>query len=487
MKFSLPALIAACLSPAAVVKAAGEDECTHGRLFVSSADTSEVRVFDLDSQGKPSLVTSVPVPLADQPEIRLNTDSKKDVVAAIYRGQQSNLFRDGSVSWIHAGISAHSMDGRMHVDKVAPSMLTEANFECACPIHFVQHDEKIAIFCDGAVTETDLESSTIWVLDEDRLTSGDSAIIYSQTLEGSHHGIVIPVDDEHVLHSLTLPERKAKTDITRATFLPSTFQVVNYQDEILHAINGTSSPDTSCPEFHGNWGVDNTFALACDDANHDGVLMIDYDPTTGQYTSRGVGYPSEYPDHRTRFFAEHHKCPKIVGDFRGETQYYLMAFDPEDNAIPNEGVLPVGNALQCGYLFEESEGQLMMVLTPDGVFSVYEVDPEWKLLASTTVIPTLATCEGVHLVSGYAQAFVLFADEKKVYSINLSNVQEDKLEVSEMDLGFTPFFGIVSGVPAEAACTLSDNDNGGSSGSSGSTILISLSFVVTLLGAAFVK
>ena len=96
-------------------------------------------------------------------------------------------------------------------------MLTNANFECACPMHYVQHDDKIGIFCDGAVTETDLESSTIWILDENLLKSGGiSPVIYQKTLQGSYHGIVIPVYDNFVLYSLTLPKRVSKADFSVA-------------------------------------------------------------------------------------------------------------------------------------------------------------------------------------------------------------------------------------------------------------------------------
>ena len=91
------------------------------------------------------------------------------------------------------------------------------NFECACPIHYVQHDNKIGIFCNGTVTETDLKSATIWILDENLLKSGGiSPVIYQKTLQGSNHGIVISVDNNHVLHSLTLPERVSKADFSVA-------------------------------------------------------------------------------------------------------------------------------------------------------------------------------------------------------------------------------------------------------------------------------
>ena len=121
MKLFLSIFIAAFLHSSVF---AVSDECMHGLLFISSADASEVRVFDLDSQAKPTLVRIVAVPNANQPEIRLHMDSKKDVVAAVYRGQQDILFCNGSVSWIDAGVSANTMDG--HVHEVDPLMLTNA-------------------------------------------------------------------------------------------------------------------------------------------------------------------------------------------------------------------------------------------------------------------------------------------------------------------------------------------------------------------------
>jgi hypothetical protein len=69
-------------------------------------------------------------------------------------------------------------------------------------------------------------------------------------------------------------------------------------------------------------------------------------------------------------------APVAIGNFAAEGQDNLIRIVEEDN------VLALGENRQCAYRFEESEGQLLMVLMPYGTFNVYEVAPDWKLLMS---------------------------------------------------------------------------------------------------------
>jgi hypothetical protein len=93
-------------------------------------------------------------------------------------------------------------------------------------------------------------------------------------------------------------------------------------------------------------------------------------------TPRALSYPEKPPNHRTSNFAEHHMAPVAIGNFAAEGQDNLIRIVEEDN------VLALGENRQCAYRFEESEGQLLMVLMPYGTFNVYEVAPDWKLLMS---------------------------------------------------------------------------------------------------------
>jgi hypothetical protein len=154
----------------------------------------------------------------------------------------------------------------------------------------------------------------VWVIDESKFgpSTESSAVIYNTTLIGSHHGVAIPVDDNHVLYSLATPERINRTSGSSA--LPATFQVVDYQGDVLHSIDDTTSDDTCCSGFHGSWAVNNTFVLACD-AEHGGILVVDYEEASNAYSSRALSYPESFTEHRTGTYAEHHQSPNVVGNF----------------------------------------------------------------------------------------------------------------------------------------------------------------------------
>ena len=371
--------------------------------------------------------------------------------------------QDGLVRWMASGVSLEEHDDHVHIEYTQPTMIENAAFECARAIHYVPHDSKIAIFCDGGMTEEgDLVNSTVWVIDETLIgsESAESAIIYSDTLLSSHHGVAIPVDDNHILYSLPSEERLAG-NASRSYSLPSTFEVSDFSGAVAHSINDTEDASKSCSGFHGSWAKANTFALACDDL-HGGVLVVDFDETTGTFESRALSYPSEFPDHRTGGFAEHLLAPVAVGNFASMEESHLIRFDPfTDTAITSDNVLTLSSPEgACEFLFEESEGQLLMVLLPNGTLSVYDVKTSWNLVVSQQVVPDMPNCTDVSMVSGYGQAFIMTAWNNKLYGINLMMMHhEGELEVSETTLTFTPYSAVVAGAPDDAMCRLSDHDH----------------------------
>ena len=221
------------------------------------------------------------------------------------------------------------------IEYATPTIVENASFDCARAIHFVKHDDKIAIFCDGSYEFTPQVNSTVWVVDETKFGSTESAIVFQGTLQGSHHGVAIPVDDNHVLYSLASPDRIQRTDAGADYALPENFQVcifssllllavgacvvfahsnnffwclsfltkvTDYDGNVLHSIDDTTNKDTSCAGFRkksenlvmaccisspmsshsfffnffcadGSWSKDNEFVLACDD-EHGGVLKV---------------------------------------------------------------------------------------------------------------------------------------------------------------------------------------------------------------------
>lgn len=101
--------------------------------------------------------------------------------------------------------------------------------------------------------------------------------------------MAIPVDEDHLLHSVALPERVLRN--TEASSLPSTFQVVDFEGNVLHRIADLEDPNANCAGFHGSAALpNNTFVLACDEV-HGGVVIVNYEPATETYKSRALLYP----------------------------------------------------------------------------------------------------------------------------------------------------------------------------------------------------
>ena len=364
-------------------------------------------------------------------------------------------YADGHVVFLTSGTELHED----HLDVEEPALLANTAFDCARAIHFVPHDGKVAIFCDGNFGETAQEeiASTVWVLDESKFTADNtSAIVFEETLAGSHHGVAIPVDDDHVLYSLASPDRIQRTEAgsARAGALPATFQVTSYDGTVMHSLTDTTSKDLSCAGFHGESGKENRFALACDD-QHGGILLVDYNPEASSYTSRALSYPDGFEGHRTGSFQGHLKGEYTIGNFAGPDANYLMAFTHEETTLTEKHMYDVGAVAQCAFAYEKSMTELVLLMKPDGVLEAVqfsEEDGSWKKLAELEVIPGMEDCSGILFEAGFGEAYVIQTAEQTLHVIDLSKVYSGKMTVSEAALGFEAFDLEVAGVPDGTAC-----------------------------------
>jgi hypothetical protein len=121
--------------------------------------------------------------------------------------------------------------------------------------------------------------------------------------------------------------------------------------------------------------------------------------------------------------------------------------------------LPISADVFCGYAFEESEGQHLMVLLPDGTLSVYDVKSAWDLVVSQKFVLDMLNCTDVEMVAGFGQAFIMTGWNNKMYGINMMHMLhgKDLLEVSETTFTFQPYSAVVAGVPQDVRCRLSDD------------------------------
>lgn len=433
--------------------------CTHGKLYVFDDATSDVHVVDATQEDLKDLTieTSITLPSVGAGNLTVYGTAASPLVIQ-YRGQEDLGFQDGYVRVVDTGFHKES-GGGFHYD--APSIFMNALIDdCPRPIHQVRHDDMIAIFCDGAFDHDPQVNTTVHVIEETLLGGTGSAVIHSLKLQGTHHGVAIPVDENHLLHSLAHPERVAGNE--NVTSLPATFQVVDMEGTILHELTDTTNPDTHCSGFHGSATMDNTFALACD-AVHGGIVIVDYNPSSNGYTSRALAYPDDAKfegGFRIGSFAYHKNSPYFVGSFAafGGTEFHLVAISPSATSLEADNVLTLpSTARQCGYQFEVGSGEHLMVLLPDGVLHAFEIaDGSFQQVAQQVVVPGMTTCSQAAFVVGVGQAFIATPADKTLYGVDLSGLKSGKMEVYTSTLPFTPTGMTVSGFTADTACKLSE-------------------------------
>lgn len=464
MKFnhSIAVLLAAPAVFSTFVAVAGHDtdsSCTHGKLYVSDTNSNKIHAFDVSTGKANNLTPETNIVVAGGPGIDLEVDASGKHVAALFRGTMNVGYTIWVINFIGTGFRVEDQK----INYVNPSLVANAAFECSRPIHFVRHDGKIAIFCDGSYVEDVRNNSTVWVLEEMKFGSTpESAIVFDTTLQGSHHGVVVPVDDNHVLYSLASSDRINRTPEGDSQSLPATFQVTDYQGNVLHSLTNETDPSLSCLGFHGSWALDNTFALACN-AEHGGILIVDYMEAQEAYTSRALLYPEAYVTHRTGSFAEHPRVDFVLANFADAVsgEYHLMAFHPSEVALTDDHILPL-DGRQCAFAFEQGEADIVLVLMPNGVLHAFEFDAtvnRWEEVAQSSVVPDLQTCSQALFVPGIGQAFVIDKDNQIIFGVDLSHVHEGKRTGASSTLDFVPFSAVVSGASLDAACHIAHDDH----------------------------
>ena len=419
--------------------------CTRGSLFLVDANTSVVNVWNLDKVDPfaetPFQIT--PYPQNDPADI-LHQSYTDNYVVLTNMGLEANNYTDGGVYFINAGVNPdiHSLG----VEKSNPTMV-QANIDCTRPIHYVKNNYQIAMFCDGYAP--DGINSTIWVIDENRLAAADpsTAFVHTSTLQGSHHGVTVPIDQERVLFSVAVPERIAG-DTSRRTALPNGFHVTDYDGAEVHGINEVSDTDRSCLGFHGSGHQENTFAFACNQ-DHGGILVLNYEQP-GTYTTRSISYPDGYEGHRTGTLTDHKKNKFFVGNFNEEGSFHLVAFEPnQEGSVMSEANLVQLPVNQCSFRYERSAGELLLVWLRNGNLRVYTVNP-WVLVAEVRVIDTMVDdCGSTQLMAGHGFAYI--TDVNTLYEIDLGDLND--ITIEQKSLNFFAYRGIVAGVPNTYSCS----------------------------------
>jgi hypothetical protein len=319
-------------------------------------------------------------------------------------------------------------------------------------------------------------STSGFIIDESMLSAdanAESAIIATYELEGSHHGVGIPINDGVVLQSLATMDRIAQVNGTSS--LPSTFQVVDYDGNVLEQFGDTSDPSQSCYEFHGSSHIGNKYFFACshDPEQHGGIFVVEYDETTQTFSTSHLLYPeTALSNHRAGGILAHDESGYVVTDFADwEAELYaphLMAFHGDESVLSSDRVLVLGESGQCEYGFELAEGKLIVVLLPNGKVQVYEL-PTWQMLAEADVFPAFTDgCPWpAPFATGYMQAFTF--TNQTLIALDLAHVYDGEIDVHKLELDFAPYNMAVAGVPEGFVCHGEHEHNHGNEDTSGNT------------------
>jgi hypothetical protein len=239
--------------------------------------------------------------------------------------------------------------------------------------------------------------------------------------------------------------------------LPDTFQVIATPDgSILHELTDTSDPNAHCAGFHGSASVGNTHYLACD-ADHGGIVVVEYDPATETYTSKAIMYPDEFDGYRIGSFAYHYTANAVVGSMTldGGTDFYLVAVPNGATAIGEENILMLpGDLRECGYQFEVGSGHDLLVFMPNGFLHAFEVTPEGTFveIMQKEIVPGMTACSEAAFVAGIGQAFIATPATQTLYAVDLTHMEEGEADIFTTDLPFFPSVMTVSGFELEYAC-----------------------------------
>jgi hypothetical protein len=454
MKLSSACLLGLlCASSQQIVVKADDNDgagCTNGYLYISDFNSTNIYGYDLDTP-LTSLVVNQTIN-TNMNSQGLQDTGRGDVFASIFPGDASASYTNGKVTFVDSGSIKEDHGGHFHVEKGPAVELTMDSFTCARPVHYVPHNSRLAIFCDGFYPNpfnvANQKNTSIYIVDETKF--GKGAVVHNKTIDGSHHGVAIPVDGSHILHSIALPARVAGTSTQS---LPSGFIVTDFAGNIMHSLTNEMDKAMHCSGYHGSSAYNYSFGLACD-AIHGGILMVDYAPMTQTYTSRAVMYPPEYRTYRTGTLVDTEVSPVTIGNFAltGNTSHMLLFDAKSTTTLGQQNMLALDfiTGSQCSFQFEKSTNENLFVWLPNGKLRTYNVSGlTWALVNEVTVIPGMTSCTGTMLAAGYNLAAVVQRGvTSKIYVVKMPD-----FTVHETAVPYMPFAAVISGVPEGTGCT----------------------------------
>jgi hypothetical protein len=471
----------------------GED-CTRGMLYVSEKNSTAIHVYDLNGNlmkenGLEETNTISSAEIRGGPGQALHATESGLYIMSTFWGSEEADYQDGHVNFINTGATVEDHGDHSHPTVSGdPTVLSNVYLACGPTWHAAEHGGYIALYCDGSFDKG--VNSTYYILEEASLADDPvDPFLLTASLEGSHHGIAIPVNSNRVLHSLATPERVNRLNTSES--LPYAFQVVDYDKNLVLRLANLSDPSAHCAAYHGSAAIDNVFFFCCEDK----VLAIELDEASQNFSSRVLTFPDT--------ISSAHRCGSVharggttgsyvVSDYADwdADRYapHLLAFPRDATELSDADVLVLGEEGQCQFELEQSQAEHLVVLLPNGTVQAYTYGrPDGWALVGQAVLMGISECSDATLTLGYGQAFVSVSDAKILYSLDLTHLEHGgEIEVSSTTVPYTPSYLAVAAVPKGTACIAMDDHrsdvSGGGESSGSNRIKLSVgAFLATLL------
>ena len=340
----MPRLLLSLLATTALMStSAFAEEVTAWRLFVADHAAPQVTALDLASGD-----TLATFPLAS-PGVLYKTHSGEAVYVVQGAGNQ--------VSAIASGIAIDDHGDHGDIAVSAPKLI-DATVPGTKPVHFVEHNGKIALFFDG--------EGKIRLLDEHAWIDDANAATTELDSGAPHHGVAVPWGD-YTIVSVPNPEDPTKLPIGV---------------KVLDAAGAPVGDLHACPDLHGEASSGNILAIACAEGllivTGSGAPQIDLLPYTG------------LPEGKSTTLIGGTGFQYFLGNYGADK---LVIIDPAEAApfrlvdLPTRRVHFVTDPLRpkFAYIFTE-DGKLNQLNIISGELSKsvsvtepYSMDGEWSL------------------------------------------------------------------------------------------------------------
>jgi hypothetical protein len=381
----------------------GEDDFSIdslGRLAVTEAESSAVRIMDLDDRSMLATfsVAGTPSSLYSSPGYRYAVVVQRN---------------DDQVNFIDGGLYTEDHVDHLHDYAEMPQMqsLTLPDHR---PTHFQKYSGQSVLFFDGSDTAA---SARLAVLNDAAI--GEGSVEYIER-DNNMHGAAQIVGD----HLFVTYRDASITDTT----LPSEVEHLQRQPGGTFVMQKRYAEQ--CPRLHGSASNATHVAFGCGD----GVLLIQHN-VADQPAQHLANADSMEDDQRIGTVAGHPEVEEFVG-IAGPGLYNgpeLYAINPINGDF---GAIMWGDGSAHHTHTFDHHGERFLILDEAGVLHILAPHEDWAVRASVAVMKRTEESPRSHLaVSGAGDyAYVSDPDANRVIEVNLENAVIER----EIPLEFTP-------------------------------------------------